>query len=203
MMPLRSFCLCLPESPERTESAKQHFREKCVYDVTFFESIHAEKFGLRTLFPYEVDNPGSGFNMGAKPTGIWLGHYMLWSALNLLPDDHFMVLEIDAKFPNGWHTRLNQALCDVPRDFDMLYPGSCCCGGRPTTHIKGEVYHVQWPMCTQCYIVAKKALPVLLRTQRKCYAPIDISLNFHSHPQMKVFTVLPRIVDQFETNIPP
>lgn len=203
MMPLRSFCLCLPESPERTEKAKAHFREQLVYDVTFFEAIHAEKFGLRTLFPYEVDNPGSGFNMGAKPTGIWLGHYMLWGALNLLPEDLFMVLEIDAKFESGWHSRISQALSDVPRDFDMLYPGSCCCGGRQKTHVKGEVYEVKYPMCTHCYIVAKKALPVLLRTQRKCYAPIDISMNFHSHPEMKVYTVLPRIVDQFETNIQP
>lgn len=200
---MRRFCLSLPETPERTEKAREHFRQQRVYDVTFFHGLHAEKAGIQTHHLYEVDNPGTGFKIGFKPTGIWLAHWALWSALNLLWDEHFMVIETDAKFPDDWHTRVNSALTDAPRDFDMLYVGSCCCDGRPRTHIKGDVYEVKWPLCTHCYIVAKKALPILLETQRKIWAPIDIGLTFESHPKLKVYTVLPRIVEQFDTVIPP
>lgn len=194
----------------------------------FFYGLHCDVSGLVTKYPYLRDDPHNNFNMGPKPVGIWLGHYMLWSALNLLPDSHFMICEIDAKFPNDWHTRIFEALRDVPQDYDLLYVGSCACKNMPKRQVKGEVFEVMWPVCLHCYIVAKKALPVLIATQRKVYAPIDISLAIHSFnrepwpsyakakdstetdppPQtelraIKVFTVLPRIVEQFDTDIPP
>lgn len=200
---MRTFCLTLPEKPQRTAKAKDHFNALTVRNVEFFDAIHAEKAGLATIHPYEVDHPGSGFKMGFGPTGCMLGHYMLWGALNLLWDEHFLILEDDAKFPEDWHTRFTQAMNDTPPDFDMLYVGSCCCAGRPQTQIKGEVWEVKYPLCTHAYIVAKKALPILLKAHRKFWAPIDIAMTMESHPQMKVYTVLPRIVEQFDTVIPP
>ena len=123
---MKTFCIVLPESPERTAKARAHFASVGLENVTFFDGIHAEKFGLKTVFPYERDNPGSGFNMGFKCVGIWLSHYMLWGALNLLSDSHFLVLESDACFPSDWQDRFAQTIIDVPADFDMLYVGSCC-----------------------------------------------------------------------------
>lgn len=204
MKNIRAYCVTLPETPESTEKARAHFIERGVIHE-FFNGIHGEKFGLRTTHPYEVDHPGSGYLIGPKIIGIWLSHYFLWGALNLLHDEHFMILESDAHFPPDWEARLCQALVDVPRDFDMLYPGSCCCKGYPADRIQGDVHQIKpvpvghggAPQATHCYIVAKKALPVLLATQRKVYAPIDCSMIFHSFPQLKVYTVLPRIVDQF------
>lgn len=202
MIPYRTFCLTLPEKPARTLAAKNHFGERGV-EATFFNALHGPTAGLSTIHPYEIDNPGSGFRMGFIPTGIFLAHYMLWAALNMLTDDHFLILEDDAQFPENWTERMCQALKDTPPDFDMLYVGSCCCAGRPQTQIKGEVWEVKYPQCTHAYIVAKKALPVLLATNRKIYAPVDIALNFNSHPQLKVLTVLPSIISQFNTIIPP
>jgi len=198
----RIFCLTLPEKPERTEKARKHFQERGV-SAEFFKAIHGPTAGLSTIHPFEVDNPGSGFRMGFVPTGIFLAHYMLWSAIMLLDNEHFLILEDDAQFPLGWGNRVGQALSDAPLDFDMLYIGSCCCAGRPQTQIKGEVWEVKYPQCTHAYIVAKKALPVLLSTNRKIYAPVDIALNLHSHPLLKVYTVLPAIVMQEETVLAP
>jgi GR25 family glycosyltransferase involved in LPS biosynthesis len=199
---LRTFVITLPECPQRTEACRAHLRERKLYDVTFFNGIHAEKFGLKTLHTYEVDNPGTNFSIGFKPTGIWLSHYFLWGALNLLWDEHFMVLEDDVKLPEDWHARINQAMNDVPRDFDTLYVGSCCVEGRPTKHVKGEVYECNSMLCTHAIIWAKKALPLLLETQRKVYGPIDCQLAFHSLPKLKSYVVLPRIMEQFDTVIP-
>lgn len=202
MLTIRTFCISLPESPERKAKAQAHFRERQV-DCQFFDGIHAERFGLQTIFPYEVDNPGSKFNIGFKCVGIWLSHYFLWGALNLLWEDSFMVLEDDAKFEPDWHPRLINALKNTPEDYDMLYIGSCCAHTSPRRLISAQVWEVKYPLCTHAYIVRKKALPVLLRTQRKVYAPIDISMAFHSMPELKVYTILPRLVDQFDTVIKP
>jgi hypothetical protein len=197
---VRPFVVVVPELPKRTEFIQNHFREVGI-EAEEFHGISSETSGLVTTHTYEFDNPGSGYRIGRKPTACWMSFYMLWAALNLLPDDYFLTLEWDAKFQPDWKEIAAQALKDAPRDFDMLYLGSCCCKGKPTKHIAGRVFHVRYPMCGHATIIAKKALPVLLRTQRKIYAPIDISLAFHSLPLLKVYTVLPRIAEQFHTVI--
>lgn len=185
------------------ERTRQHFAERGV-DAQFFYGIHAVKLGIDTTLPYEVDGgPGCGFKMGPKPTGCWLSHRALWAALLLLPDQLFLVVEDDARFPEGWQAQVDQAVADAGH-FDMLFVGSCCTVGRPKTHIAGNVYEVKWPCCTHAYIVRRTSLETLIATQdeAKCYAPIDISLGFHTFARMsRVYTVLPRILDQFDTYI--
>lgn len=201
-MIVRTFIITLPEKPERRVKMEAHLKERGLHTYQFFDGLHAEKAGLSTVHTYELDHPGSGWRMGFAPTGIWLSHVMLWSMLNFLHDDHFLVLEDDAELPENWHDRFTQALRDAPPEFDMLYVGNCCCKGKQTTHIKGEVYDVRYPLCTHAYIVAKKALPLILKNSRRCWSPVDISLTLECHPHLKVFTVLPRIFGQFNTNIP-
>lgn len=200
----KSFVITLPETPERTDAAKRHFAEVGM-DAVVFNGIHAAGFGLQTQFPYEVDAPGSGFNIGQKYVGVWLSHYMLWSALNLMDGSHFHIMEVDAKLASDWRPRFESALQSVPGDFDLLFTGSCCCAGHDISRVAGDVFRFNRPTGPQClhsYIVAKKALPVMLETQRKLYAPIDCSLVFHTFSKLKVYVVLPRIVSQFNTEIP-
>lgn len=198
---VRPFVVTLQELPEKEASIQSHFRSRGL-EVECFNGIHGVTSGLRTIYPYERDAPGSGWNIGVKPVATWLSFYMLWAALNLQSDSHFLTLEWDCKLPENWKDRAERALADTPADFDLLFLGSCCAADKPKTHVAGEVWDVRYPVCGHCTIIAKKALPVMLRTQRKVYAPIDISLAFHTLPHLKVYTVLPRIADQFSTNIP-
>lgn len=186
------------------ERTREHFKERGV-DAEMFFGLHATKIGVDTTLPYEVDGgPGCGFRMGPKPTGCWLSHRALWAALLLLPDQLFFVVEDDAKFPENWRERVERAVEDAGH-FDMLFVGSCCTQGKHRKHIAGDVYEVRWPACTHGYIVRRTALETLITTQdeARCYAPIDISLGFHSFPRMsRVYTVLPRVLEQFDTYIP-
>lgn len=197
----RAFCITLPERPERTAEAVVHFDESGLENYTFVDGVNADAFGLRTINAYEVDDPGSGFNMGPKPTGIWLSHWMLWQILNCQQDEHFLILEDDVKFLPGWKARSEKAMDDCPKDFDWLFLGSCCTGGRDMGAVKGEVHDVRYPMCFHAYILARKAIPHLLQTTRKVYAPIDIHTTFHSFDKLRVYTLMPRAMDQFNTDI--
>lgn len=192
--------------PSRLARARQHFAERGV-NAQFFFGIHATQLAIENTLTYEVDNPGTNFRIGPKPTGCWLSHRAVWAACLLLsedPNELFFILEDDAKFPEDWKERVEAAVRDA-RDFDMLYIGSCCTEGRPTKHIAGNVYEVQWPLCNHGYIVRRSALMTMIETQdaARLYAPIDISLVFHTMEQLKVGTVKPRILDQFDTEIPP
>lgn len=206
---VRPFVMVVQEFPEKTAFIKAHLNSVgieaeefpcvCAYDPKTLEAVS----GLTTVHKYEVDNPGTGYCIGPKPVALCVSFQMFWTMAMFLPDDHLFFIEWDAKFHANWRERAEQALRDVPPDFDFLFLGSCCCQGKPTTHIRGEIFNVKWPMCNHAQIVAKKAMPTLLRTQRRIYAPADISLAFHAFPHLKVYCMLPRCVDQFDTVIPP
>lgn len=198
---IRAFVVTLQELPEKEAFIQAHFKSVGI-EAESFNGFHGTTSGLRTVFPYELDAPGSGWNIGVKPVATWLSFYMLWSAMNLLPESHFWQLEWDCHFPDNWRARTEQALRDVPPDFDLLFIGSCCTNVPGRTRVKGEVWDVKYPQCGHSTIIAKKALPILLRSQRKVYAPLDISVKLHSCPLLKVYTVIPRICDQFDTLIP-
>lgn len=141
--------------------------------------------------------------MGYKPTGIWLGHLLIWNIAMRCNDEHIMVLETDAQFHEGWQQKLEEALKIVPSNFDFLYPGSCCTQDHPKTHVGGEVWESKCIMCTHCYIVRRGVLPFMLKTIRKCWAPVDVQMQLEAFPSLKTFLMLPRCVSQFSTILPP
>lgn len=197
----RPFLVTLQEEPEKTARIMAHFKDVGL-EPEVFNGIHAVQSGLYTKHTYDIDKPGSGWRIPEVNVANWLSFYMLWAALNMQPDSHFLTLEWDAKFDPKWKDRLQAVLQHLPKDFDMLFLGSCCTWDKVRTQIHGsELWEVKWPMCGHATIVAKKALPVLLATQRKCYAPMDISIMFHTLPLLKVYTILPRMVDQFNTKL--
>jgi GR25 family glycosyltransferase involved in LPS biosynthesis len=200
---MKTICLCLPENHEKIAAAREHFELSGLKDVEFFFGIHAEKAGLSTIHTYEVDNPGSGFRVGYKITGTWLGHWMLWNYAMRLPDDIFLFLEDDAKFHENWQPRFAQAMRDVPNDFDILSIGHCCLKGHPATLVRGEVYETKHAQCTHASVISKKCLDFLVGTIRKCWAPIDCQLIFEAYPYLRTFAVIPRMVDQFDTELAP
>lgn len=199
---MKTICIHLPEKPERLEQARNHFASQGV-NAEFYVGINGQKMGVLTDHPYMLDRkPGDElFFIGNHGVGIFLSHYSLWNAMTLLPDEHIFILEDDAKFQDGWKEKFDKALQDVPADFDVLFIGSCAAKKKRNRHITGGIWEVKYPMCFHAYVVAKKAVPHLLATNRDCYAPIDISVTLHSFPALKVYTLLPRIVDQFNTHL--
>lgn len=196
---MRTLCISLPETPERTERAKQHFTEIGLTGVHFIDGIHAETFGLLTHHPYNYDHPGTGFRIPGKHVGLCLSHFVAWSICKMMDEPVFMILEDDALFCDDWKERLDRVTLD--QNIDMLLLGSCNCAGKPRTHIEGEVYDVRWPQCTHAYIVTRKGIEILLATQRDIFAPIDLALIHRSYDKMTVRTVLPRIVSQYGQEI--
>lgn len=200
---MRTICICLPEREQDIANAKAHFEEVGVGPVEFIWGINAEVAGLATWHPYERDAPGSGFKMGAKPTGIWLAHIIAWTVAMQFTDEHIMILETDAKFLPGWKAQLEEAIRVLPVNYDFLHPGSCCMEGHPKKWVEGNVWETKHAQCTHCYIVRRAVLPFMLRTIRKCFAPIDIQMQLECFPHLKTYAIVPRIVEQFNTILPP
>jgi GR25 family glycosyltransferase involved in LPS biosynthesis len=200
---MRAICLCLPEYPERAQSARSHFAEHGLVDVEFFQGINAPVAGLVTTLPYEIDHPFSGFRMGQKAVGCWLSHYMLWSCMTRMTDDAYLVLEDDAKLCDGFMDQWATAMRDVPSDYQFLHLGHCCTDGKPAELVAGNVYECKSMQCTHAYVMRRNIAPFLLKTMRRCWAPVDIQLQLEVFPHVRTFAVMPRIVAQFDTILPP
>ncbi len=201
---MNTFCISLPlEKPERNAACRLHFDDMGMEEPIWIQGFHADTAGLTTKHNYEVDAPGSGFNMGPVPTCIFLGHYSAWQVAFHLGEEVNLIMEDDVLLHMDWRERMSQALADVPDDFDILFLGSCDTQGKKATPIKGEIFEVKYPQCLHCYVVRHKALGYMMATQRRIYGPIDCTLIFHTYPALKVYTLLPRLADQHKTVISP
>lgn len=196
---------------ERDSAAKIYFAEQGITEIEWVAGIHY-KFGIMGTHIYLLDDRAEEqFQIGASKTAGFLTNYLMYSVMNVMPFTHFMYLETDCNFIEGWKEKLEQALLDVPSDFDYLYAGSCCAEDKEPVHVKGDVYHFpfrgedKWtyaPQCGHFYIVAKKAIPLFIKTQRDCGNPADVSLIKFMFPHLKVYAILPRLADQGSTELP-
>jgi len=198
---MKTFCICLPEYPEKIKAATQYFTDQGLENVEFFSGLHAQTAGLSTEHTYDHDQPGSGYRTGYTATGTWLAHWMLWNTLIHLSHDVVMILETDVKFCENWKVRLDKAMEDVPGNFGLLYVGNCCTEGHPKTHVAGDVWECKHMQCTHAYALRRGALPTLLR-MRRIWAPIDIQMQLECFPHLQTYAVLPRIFDQHNMVLP-
>lgn len=187
----------------RIPRIKRNLNAAGISDYRIFYGVNGEKSGLKASIPYEFDNPGSGYLIGAKHVGCSLSHWMLWSALEFERSDwdYVMILEDDILFRSHWKETVDIALKKLPDDWDILYPGSCCTRNRMGRELDSNLFEGM-PLCTHCYIVRKKALKTLIETNNEVWAPIDLQMFFKSKHLLKTFTIFPRVADQEGCELP-
>jgi GR25 family glycosyltransferase involved in LPS biosynthesis len=111
-----------------TESLKKAGIER----FRFFYGLNGAKSGLVATIKYGEDNPQNPESIGPKHIGCTMSHVMLWTALEMDESgaDYWMIFEDDIVLRDGWREKVEQALRDVPNDWDILFAGSCCANGR-------------------------------------------------------------------------
>ena len=207
---IKPISIFLPDDPawmEQYEAAKDYFKSNGL-DVYWVEGIHAERWGLQGRHIYLLDGrPEEQFIIGLKKLGGFLSWYLLYHICKALPYQHYMFLETDCKFKDGWREKLQAEMANVPDDFDFLFVGSCCAEDKEPVHVAGNVYEFpyrgeeKWqyyPQCGHCYIIARKCLQLLIETQRDTANPVDVSLIRYAFPKLKIYAILPRLADQGE-----
>jgi hypothetical protein len=199
---LNFYCINVARAKERWAKAKAQFDQHGL-EVIRFNGWDNVTGGLRALYPYEVDAPGSGYLLGERYVGTYLSHWMLWNHLATLPDDHFFIFEDDIKFEPGWKTWEND-FSSLPSDWDLFFVGNCCLSGWPdNVPYASNVWKTKKAQCLHAYVVRAKALPLMLEKCQKVWAPIDLALLWECQPHLNVFARLPRLVSQEDTELPP
>lgn len=208
--------LFIPETEKwatRFREGLAHFESVGITDILKVPAIYGEGFGIAGTHYYELDNPGGKHQIGVANTALFLSMYLQYNIWNNMPHSHYLHLEDDTRMKPDFLDVLASELQFIPDDFDFLMIGHCCSRGLKYKHLGGRMYEViydpskgnypiQYPMGGNCYIVAKKALPVIIRDQRDAYANVDISLALHTFPKLKVCVILPRLCEQHNNPLP-
>lgn len=205
---IKALSIYLPDDPAwmmEHEEAKKYFASQGL-DPLYVAGIHAVKWGLQSRHIYLLDGrPEEQFYIGDSKVGTYLSWYLLYNICKVLPQSHYLILESDCKFVDGWREKVEEELKNVPEDFDFLFIGSCCAVDKDPIHVKGNVYHypyrgeAKWdwyPQCGFAYIIAQKAMQTLIDTQRDVANPVDVSLIRYAFPKLNIYCILPRLADQ-------
>lgn len=210
---IQPIMLELPDTEKwrnRYAEGKKHFEEHGIDNIITVKGIYGgsaaqgDGFGIQGLHLYEYDNPGGKHQIGVANTALCLSMYIVYNVENVLPNTHFFFLEDDTRFNEGWRAVVEEALKEIPADFDFLFVGSCCSGGKEKTKVGANLYrfpnthkkYAEYPLCGNAYIVAKKAIPKILDTQRDAYVNADINLAVNTFPYLNVYAILPRVCEQ-------
>jgi GR25 family glycosyltransferase involved in LPS biosynthesis len=199
---VKKYVITLRETPEREAACRKHLGDVGFFGVEFWYGVNAAKWGLITTHTYEVDHPGSGFMIPKKHVGLHLSHWILWQKGLESGEDIISIMEDDVSMAGDWQPRLDHILAAAPQDWDIIFLGSCNALNKEKTHVSGCVWEVKYPQCTHWYLVRRKALPKLIETQEKSWAPIDLALIFSTLPHLKVYTAIPRLASQSTLDLP-
>lgn len=193
---MKKYVITVASAVERKAACRKHLSDVGFDEVDFVDGVDAARWGLLTSNEYTVDNPSNPCFIPRKQVGCHLSHWLTWQIALRSGEDITSIMEDDVAMAGDWKVRLSSVLTNAPDDWDMILLGHCNTLNRPTAHIRGQLFDVKYPLCTHWYLVRKKALPFLIESQQKSWAPVDIALFFNSYPHLKVLTAIPRLAAQ-------
>jgi len=116
----------------------------------------------------------------------------------LLEDD--VRLSADYLFCRGV---VGSAIDRVPKDWGIINLGAAFTGDKLKGNISGNVWSVQWPLCTHAMVVNPDIVPTLAKWSGPINEQIDVWYwQFFKAGTIKPYCILPRLAEQHETQLP-
>lgn len=155
--------------------------------------IDGAAWGLATTIPY-ADDGGMSYKIGASAIGNLMSHYLAWLLFERDGVEEALILEDDAIPCPDFDERLALARESLPEDWQWVHVGCLGWDDKPRRQVAGPVWVVEHPFGTHAYLLRRSALHVLLTTQQRAWAPVDIQLAKLAWPLLHTYTLLPSLV---------
>lgn len=174
-----------------------------------FKGIDGVGWGLKNTNQYKFAVDEQTKTLRPGQIGCYLSHYWLWRMMlwsteyeRIGAESQFTVLEDDCLFKPDWKENLMLASQSLPKNWDVLMIGSCCTEDKPRISLGANLYELKYPFCTHGYILKGKCLNQLVNLSENMWGPIDIVLATEIFPKLNVYTILPRLCDQYGIDLP-
>lgn len=198
MTKIPAFCLTLAETPHRRQAAEKELRRHGMEGVVFFDGVHGPSWGLKTTLSYDYDRPTDPpVYISPGAIGNIMSHWMLWRHILLSDIEQFIVFEDDVLPVNGFLTKLDEIHAELPDDWDLVYLGHVGSESHRVLLSHGErLARIEHPFGTHAMLIRRRALPVLIKSQARAWAPIDIQISVHALPQLNYYCCTPSLASQ-------
>ena len=192
------------QDKQKLRETEDHLREQEVESWSYFFGYPGRGLRLRKLEGEKYY--GSPDDMLGAAIGQNLTHWHLWASLKMSAErypsvNYWNIMEDDVRLTPGWREKYNDVREDIPDDWDIIFFGS----GYTTEHklepIGGSIYKGAG-LCLHWYCVRQKALDILLETNKFIRTRADIQMLKESYKHLHCYTVLPRLANQHQTDIP-
>jgi len=139
--------------------------------------------------------------------GCFLSHHNLYKRILEEGHETALILEDDCLFLEGYKEVVEQALKDIPKDWDMLYLGQAnydsikiaqsalLFSNAIKENVSGRLYKASRCWLTHAYVVNRRVLPKLIEGTKVLYASIDGVLA-DLQENLNVYAIYPNIVKQ-------
>lgn len=195
--------ITLAETPDKTRALSDHLKDQGE-GWTRVRGFNAAKWGVVTTNEYLMNGPDVPPRIvEQKHVGLHISHWFCWNLLRHQGQHEMTIMEDDCRLQTGWRDLYESGRRHLPGDWDILLLGGAHATHRNRERISGPIWRVYYPLTTHCYIVHRRALPILIETQEMAFAPVDIALALRTYPKLNVYTLLPRIADQDGMPLPP
>jgi len=110
------------------------------------------------------------------------------------------IIEDDFRFKENWSKIYHDVMEDLPGDWDIVQFGNCCTLGLDLEKITDNLYK-GGALCLHWYMIKRRALDILLETNRMVQGRIDVQMLRQSYKHLNAYTVLPSIAGQADTEL--
>lgn len=197
-----TYLISCDEFTGRRKETSKHLKENNI-NFTYWRGIHGVNSGITTTKIYNYFSNGIPYYISQGATSLLINHLFLYQHCLLNNYDQVVILEDDIKLENNWKYRLESVLCDLPKDYDIVYLGWLYEGhNRKYDHFKNCLYNNinDCIFGTHAMLISKKGLKILIDTNRVIEKPLDIQIYEKSIPHMKYFLCFPSIISQKSQN---
>lgn len=198
---MRTFLLTYPGS-RRLDETLDHLTVQGYFPEVFM-GFNGLDCGLVTT----VNSEYSGTKLWPNHIGCTLTHLAFYKfAHSIGIDEPFLLLEDDVRvsvsdFGNGgvvW-----SAITGLSDDWGVINLGASFTQDKPKQHVAGNVWNVQWPLCTHAMVVNPAIIPTLAKWSGPINEQIDVWYwQFFKSGTIKPYCILPRLAEQHETPLP-
>lgn len=190
LLEFKSYCITLPDSHAMRNRASEEFKRIGIAP-RFFNGLNGQDFGLKTFLPEHHD-----WFSGPKIIGIYLSHWMLWRALELVEHDKFMVFEDDVFFHPSFDELWDRASWGLPADWQFVYIGACGIKTQRYQVVNPGVGIPRRPMATHAYMFKKEILQTMISSVSCVRKPLDLDMITALLPKIRYYAFIPSLASQ-------
>lgn len=190
----------------RLDGTQKHLSEHGI-NVTWMRGINGKVAGIKTAYPYDVDDPSGEYHIPSGHASLVINHWFAWQYANTFSKGSYhLFFEDDCRVVPGFNEYLDARMSELNAldpDWDFCYVGHLEGSTNPSE--KGKCYNLPQgsiaschsdPYGTHCYAVRPKALGILLDKCERIYANIDIAIWREAIPHLRHYAFIPPLANQ-------